>query len=225
MEETVDSVKLIRKYGLSTARNRRKVKWLKQLNGGVFQASNDASFKEATTLFKISDFFSTHTQKMRVNSNQPYQFVRFSSEGNEAFLAKLAFYGMDGIELKGSTIKENNWDLIWETGAYDDNPLSFSGGTDFKLGLHLEKPQNIGTIEFQARNDDNHINIGETYELFYWNKVWISLGTQTANDTVLYYNVPKNALLWLRNITKGKEEYPFIVDKHKNQIWLGFDNY
>lgn len=89
----------------------------------------------------------------------------------------------------------------------------------------FDKPKTIGSIKFQSRNDDNHINIGEDYELFYWNKGWRSLGIQRAKDTVLYYDAPENALLWLQNRTKGKEEHVFVIDENRKQKWLGFDNY
>ena len=57
------------------------------------------------------------------------------------------------------------------------------------------------------------------YELFYWNNKWISLGTQKAEDfNIKFDNVPKNALLWLRNLTKGHEERPFTYENGK-QVW------
>ncbi|WNH11424.1 hypothetical protein [Thalassobellus suaedae] len=112
----------------------------------------------------------------------------------------------------------------WGDGVFDDYPLTFSGGKDFTLGLKLEEPTSIGFIEFQVRNDDNHINIGEEYELFYWDRDWKSLGRQTAKDTVLFYNAPANALFWLRNHTKGNEEHVFTIDENKRQWWLSFDN-
>ena len=66
---------------------------------------------------------------------------------------------------------------------------------------------------------------GEDYELFYWDKQWKSLGKQKAQDTLLHYNnVPKNALLWLRNLTKGREEHVFCIDENKKQHWLDFEN-
>jgi len=45
-------------------------------------------------------------------------------------------------------------------------------------------------------------------------------------DTVLYYNdLPKNALLLLKDLTRGSEEIPFRINEHKKQEWMGFDNY
>ena len=72
------------------------------------------------------------------------------------------------------------------------------------------------------RNDDNFIHLGDTYELFYQNglKGWMSLGKQVADTTfLLYENIPENALLWLHNLNRGKEERPFFIDEGE-QIFL-----
>lgn len=224
-ESVQDSVILTRKYGLSSPRNMSKIKWLKSLNGGFFEGANDVKFKNPKTLYQISSLQSTQITKIELNLKEKFKYVRFNSNGQESFLAKLAFYDNRDNQLKGNVIKENNLTLIWENGAYDDDPLSLSGGKNFTLGLNFNEPKSIGFLEFQPRNDDNHINVGEDYELFYWDKYWKSLGEQKAKDTVLYYDVPENSLLWLKNLTKGKEEHVFMIDKNKKQKWLGFHNY
>jgi hypothetical protein len=59
---------------------------------------------------------------------------------------------------------------------------------------------------------------GELYELFYWNKTgWSSLGKQEGrpDSTLVYTNVPKNALLNLHNHTRGKENRPFTYENGK----------
>ena len=49
-----------------------------------------------------------------------------------------------------------------------------------------------------TRNDDNNIRIGDTYELFYWDMDWVSLGKQIADDfNLTFHHVPQNALLLL----------------------------
>jgi hypothetical protein len=226
VKSKLDSVTLTRKTGLTQPRNKRKMNWLKSFNGSFFEGSNDSNFKKSTKLYEISNLISTQINKIDIGIKSKFKYIRFNANGKESFLAKLAFYGKNNIKLKGKVIKKNTIPLIWENGAYDNDPLSFSGGKGFTLGLKLNTPKSIGFIEFQARNDDNHINIGENYELFYWDKKWQTLGEKIAKDTLLSYNnVPKNSLLWLRNLTKGKEEHVFTVDKNGNQKWLGFDNY
>ena len=65
---------------------------------------------------------------------------------------------------------------------------------------------------FVPRNDDNFITPGNSYELFYQDGVmgWRSLGKQIATTyELIHTNIPEGALLWLRNLTRGKEEQIF----------------
>ena len=83
-------------------------------------------------------------------------------------------------------------------------------GTDFVA--ELERPARIDRIVYVSRNDDNYVAPGETYELFYQNgeEGWKSLGMQTATEERLVYeDVPRGALLWLHNHTRGVEEQVF----------------
>ncbi|MFB9076202.1 hypothetical protein ACFFLS_05345 [Flavobacterium procerum] len=223
-ESKFNSSVILRKYGLSSPKNRRIIDWMENLNQGVFQGSNTEDFKNAVTLHELSNFSSTHIHTVKVKSPKKFKYVRFYSNKKETYLSLLAFYNSNGEQLDGEVIKVNNRKFKWENGAFDNDPLSFSGGKDFSLGFNFSKPQAIESISFQVRNDNNHINTGEKYELFYWKKGWVTLGKQTAKDTMLYYKTPKNSLLWLKNHTTGKEEHIFYIDKKNKQRWLGFDN-
>lgn len=67
--------------------------------------------------------------------------------------------------------------------------------------------------------DSNNICKGDTYELFYWDDEWIGLGRKEAEtDSLVYENVPTDALLWLHNYTRGKEERIFTYENGR-QIW------
>ena len=73
----------------------------------------------------------------------------------------------------------------------------------------------VHSVVYVPRNDDNYVRAGDTYELFYQDgiKGWVSLGKRTATSVWLKYdNVPENALLWLRNLTRGKEERAFYYE-------------
>ena len=77
--------------------------------------------------------------------------------------------------------------------------------------LEIDSDKEVDSIFIVPRNDDNYVVPGEEYELFYFSEnVWRSLGKKVANDFHIEYDVPKNAVLWLRNLTKGKEEQIFI---------------
>jgi hypothetical protein len=225
-ESKKTSVILTRKCRLSSARNRKNVLEMKSsLNEGLFQGANKADFSDAETLYQITNFHSNQLKKVVLKSNKNFQYVRFYSNGKKASLATLAFYGADGQKLKGEVIKKNINNFTWKWSAFDEDPLTYSGGKDFSLGFAFTKPTTINSIEFQVQNDMNHIVIGNEYELFYWDKHWKTLGTQIAKDTLLQYSkVPDNALFWLKNNTGGKEEQVFIIDKNKRQHWPGSDN-
>lgn len=223
----MNSVGLTRKIGLSTPRNRTKIDWIKNLNGGIFQGANNPNFNNPKTIYKISNFNSVQLQKIHINTSEKFKYVRFNANGKEAFLSSLFFYGKKGQKLDGEVFEKSSFIKDWGkgAGAFDDNLYTYSGGKDFLIGLKFSEPKSISFIEFQVRNDENHIIKGEEYELFYWDKKWKSLGIQIAKDTVIYYNTPKKSLLWLKNNTRGNEEFVFFIDKNRKQYWPGFDNY
>lgn len=219
-----NSIVLTRKCRLSSPRNRRIKEWMKNINGAMIQGANHSNFSDAETLYEISNFSSTQIKAVSLKSHKKFKYIRFYSNGKETYLAKLSFYDRNK-KLQGSVIKQNNRDFKWENGAFDDDPLSFSGGKDFALGLEFEAPRRVTAVDFQIRNDNNHINVGESYELFYWDSKWKTLGMKVATDTLLNYkNVPANSLLWLRNTTFGNEEHIFVADGNNRQQWPGSDN-
>lgn len=66
---------------------------------------------------------------------------------------------------------------------------------------------------------------GDIYELFYPNGIngWQSLGTKQAKTNELFFdNVPAGALLWLRDLTRGREEQVFYV-KEGEQEFIGYE--
>lgn len=87
--------------------------------------------------------------------------------------------------------------------------------------LDLGRVVSVSKLVYLPRNDDNFIKEGELYELFYWDREWKSLGRQVGSRQLQYLeydNVPDNALLLLRNLTKGKEERIFTYEDGK-QVW------
>ena len=222
----LDSVPLLRKYGLSSPKSRRKAIWIRNLEGAAIIAAQDTTFADADTLYRFRNYWSTHRQTVDLRSPGTYRCVRFVPEGDTVHLAELAFYDAEGNILEGEIISHNVEPGLTDSAVFDGNPLTYSGGIDFDVGYQFAHPVRIHSIAFQARNDDNHIRVGDEYELQYWDREWKSLGNQVARDTVLYYHdVPRNALLILRNHTRGSEEIPFRINADIEQEWMGFDNY
>ena len=67
----------------------------------------------------------------------------------------------------------------------------------------------------------NLIKIGDTYQLFYWDiNGWVLLETKVASkNSITFDNVPKNALLILRDLTRGKQERIFTYENNKQVFW------
>jgi hypothetical protein len=193
--------------------------------GGVFQGANKEDFSDAAVLYTITDYPDV---KMPVNitldNPQNYRYVRYvSADLAFVYMAEIEFYNEKGEKLFGSIIgTDGSYDNeeSGKTKVFDGNPLTYfdapiaSGGW---VGLDLGHQETISKIKYLSWNSDNHINIGERYELFYFDKKWVSLGQQTGNDlhVLVYDNVPSNALLLLKNHTKGEEERIFIYEEGK----------
>jgi hypothetical protein len=61
---------------------------------------------------------------------------------------------------------------------------------------------------------------GDTYELFYWNGAWASLGKQTASDkSVTFSSKGFNCLYWLVKDGGNKDERIFSYDLDGNLTW------
>ena len=61
--------------------------------------------------------------------------------------------------------------------------------------------------------------MGDVYELFYFDYGWKSLGIKKAEKNTLVFAAPRNSLMLLRDITKGKEERIFKYEGGKQIFW------
>lgn len=202
---------------------------MKRFKGGIFEASNSKDFNKATILHKIDSIQTPQYYTIKIPHSGKFRYIRYSSpDSSLCNMAELTFYNKDDLELKGTIIGTegayNNEKRLMKEAVFDNDPLTFFNADKLSgvwVGLDLGKPLEIYKIKFLPRNDDNFIKKGDSYELFYSEKNnWISLGTRIgSNKQVLVYdNVPINALFWLRNHTRGKEERIFTYENNK-QIW------
>ena len=211
------TVRLTRKYPLL---NRIKG-YVSQLNGGVFECADEPDFSDASIMFRVTDS-KPYMQSRTVDYEG--QYVRYRKSRGDFSIAEIKVKDNLGNELESNIfVEEFMKDLPDLLSVSDDNPLTYltlPTSIDSWVGLKLKCRERIGTVEFAPRNDDNNIIPGQIYELFYWGGKWISLGKQVAEDYEIIYNeVPEGALLWLRNLSIGKEERPFLY-KNGKQVWF-----
>ncbi|MCD7901795.1 MAG: discoidin domain-containing protein [Bacteroides sp.] len=199
-----------------------------RIRGGKIQASNDKTFKRFETLHIIEKGTNKFEERIINPDNYHFRYWRYySPDDSFCNIAELAFFEADSISptqgrvigTKGSWYNESNKTI---QAVFDNNPLTFFDAptaSDSWVGMDFGRKVSIQKIRYLPRGDGNCIEIGDEYELFYWNDTWKSLGRKTADQVYLTYNnCPSNALFLLHNHTKGIEERIFTYE-NEEQIW------
>ncbi|NIJ46581.1 hypothetical protein FHR24_003071 [Wenyingzhuangia heitensis] len=197
----------------------------KSINGCVLQGKSkiDSEYKD---IYIIKDLNTSHNIQIKFDKPVNYKYYRLvKSDWKKVELASFQLLDIYGRKVNNiEKIALNNIKGKEVNAIIDNNPLTFVSETNFELILNLSQKTKISGFEIQARNDDNHINKNELYELFYWDMKWKSLGSQNAKDTLLQYNnIPRNTIYWLKNKTKGSEEYVFKFNEKGEQVWVGLN--
>ena len=214
---------------------KRKYPWLVthhwadfKMDGGIFQGANKADFSDAVTIYTFTGRAEPVFHNVPTNSDSRYKYMRYCGpKGSCSTLSELVFLDHEGKEIAGMPIGSSGSykDLghTLELG-FDKDILTFFEGVNADeswLGMEFKKPCVVKTIRFMPRNDGNSIEIGDSYELVYWdNHTWKSLGQQKAkSDSLVYDGCPKNAMFLLHNHTKGAEERIFTINDQGEQLW------
>jgi len=231
-DSTVEKV-IANKDTVQTLVLKRKYPWKGggldgRMNEGKFQGANNPDFSDAVTLYTFKGNTEPIFYNLPVNCSKKFTYARYcGANGTNSTLSELMFLNEKGTEIQGEPIGTpgsymNAGNTLEK--AFDKDILTFYDGAkpdSTWIGLKFNKPEIVKTIRFIPRNDGNCVEIGDDYELEYWNNSeWESLGKQTAEtDSLVYRNCPTNALFILHNHTKGKEERIFTINKKGKQIW------
>ena len=214
-----ETIKIRRKF----PRKQRIIEFAERMKGGYFELSNASDFSDSKIVYFVDSIPHSHMQVVSLPEGTKYRYLRFYKRRGGISIGELGCLDKSGKTILGNIIA----DFVLQKDSelkniHDGNILSYfdiGGLNDTWFGIDFGKPVPLDKLYFCPRTDDNDICPGDLYELFYWNKQWISLGGQIAEEnTLTYHNVPKNSLLWLRNLTKGHEERPFTYENGK-QIW------
>lgn len=192
------------------------------------QATNE-DMEYWATYYWIED--QNYPDRIAIHAPKKYRYWRFI--GGHSFFMNLAEFQLlcrdseqpiTGKIIGSEHIYKNNPEWSHEK-AFDGDWLTFfhasNEDTEQWVGLDLGEPKQVDYVRCVARSDDNGIHYGDLYELVYWSDgKWHSLGQQIASERFLTFEcVPDNALLLLRNLTRGKEERIFIY-RDNMQSWL-----
>ncbi|EHQ30352.1 discoidin domain-containing protein [Mucilaginibacter paludis] len=222
-----DTITLTRKYPLSQA----KLDWLWLMLDGKFEGADNPDFSGAKPLYTVQNPFAMMLNRRRIPRSN-FRYVRYCFPKNAyGSLAEICFYGDSLLKqpLKGQLIHSSKVHDSDVQKAFDGvlgNYIQTPDSSDYNgewIGLDLGEPKAITGVGFSPRNDENGIDQYMSYELYYWDDQWISLGPGTRVEDQIsklkFSKVPKGALLWLRNHTVGNEERIFLYENHAQKWW------
>ncbi len=231
-DNQTENITLTRKYPM---RKNTVVKYKNWLKGIQINASNNANFSPSELLFKMEKLPAENVININVNNSKSFQYFQYEVPKDSVLsIAEIHFFGEDNNKIAFDTIFSNgkpwkNVALYQLKNAFDNDPVSFFHTWEMGTSVffHSKTSQKIKKIQLIPRTDDNFIREGDTYEVFYSSgtKAWVSLaGKSATNQPFLTYHAPKNAVLWLKNKTRGKEEQLFTYENNR-QVFPTFDEY
>ena len=196
------------------------------MRGAVFEASNDSLFQEVDTLAKIKTMPYGMTEIPCV-SKEIYRFLRYRATPiNRSSLAEIQFFSKDSSGKEEMLEGTPFYDGVLEKNVpmlFDGNPATSCKGlkTGYHVGIDLGdgNARQISKICFSPSTDRNFVEQGHLYELYYFDREWHLLGRKIGTNGYLEFsNVPKGALLLLKDKTAGREERIFEYAEGR-QIW------
>ena len=236
------TVLLLRKYPLKQSMQTQA----EQMIGTVFLGSNDSNFVKADTLLVLKTAPTQYLKEYRFSRTSHYRYYRLqppkdyphSTISHLEWLTKRDGYadvlpssrtsvtspqqrGRTATDAKLVKLRDAKIREMEKLPQYDGNPLTSAGGKK-NITLTLKKPQRVEAVRLMAVHENNVINTGDDYQLYYWDgNSWRLCGLQTAEYEYLQFgNIPANRLYWLRDITKGQEELPFLIDRSGRQRFI-----
>lgn len=218
------TAELFRKYPLHI----QMKEYVAALTGSIIEGARSADFRQTVLLAHIKDTIRTNYVWLDSLPDSPVRYIRITPPGvRYTEIAEIAFYGKDGLKLDAELYRIPAAMDLRHTGNYmtDGDILSYYQSKEQNrepITVDLKKECRVDRIHIVPRNDDNFIRPGDEYELFYQNGAegWISLGRQTAvTDRLKYDRIPSGAVLWLRDLSRGREEQLFILKEHGEQFF------
>lgn len=191
-------------------------RWI-SMRGGKFEVSNTPTFNNPYTIAEINNT-PIYRNVYITNKNTTHRYIRYASPKNINFpIAELEIYA-EGKKVKGIPFSTG---INTPERAFDNDRFKVleNATPGYTVGLDLGKSMKVDSIVMYPQNDDNFIKPGISYELFYYDRGWKSLGKTISHGySITYNNVPSNALLRLHCTNGGNEERIFTYEDCQ-QIW------
>lgn len=201
--------------------------------GTVVLGSDTKDFSHPDTLGVITQVPKAEWTDLSLSISRPYRYYRVqATQANpHLFLAELQFLTersrgyanvVEPVPLHGnmaSALHERWVRLLdeplekcgWKA-EYDGNVQTAPDAYPH-VTFRLENPQWVDRLRFMVKHADNGISPGDTYVLYRWTdegwkEVWRK---QAVSSSLPAGKLEIGALYWLANISRGREELPFVI--------------
>ena len=201
--------------------------------GTVVLGSDTKDFSHPDTLGVITQVPKAEWTDLSLSISRPYRYYRVqATQANpHLFLAELQFLTersrgyanvVEPVPLHGnmaSALHERWVRLLdeplercgWKA-EYDGNVQTAPDAYPH-VTFRLESPQWVDRLRYMVKHADNGISPGDTYVLYRWTdegwkEVWRK---QAASNSLPAGKLEIGALYWLANISRGREELPFVI--------------
>ena len=115
-------------------------------------------------------------------------------------------------------LDDESWEKMSWKAEYDGN-MQTAPSSYPNITLWLKEPQVVTRVRMAPKSADNGIQRGDRFQLLYWDGDWKSVGAARAeHEYVTFRQVPAGKLYWLRNLNRGKEELPFVLDNDEQRF-------
>lgn len=205
-----ESVTLGRKYPVKE----KTFDIISELKGCRIEASNDSMFANSILLKILDCPLNIGLQRISLNNDNSYRYYRLISprDTKTANISILRWVDSSGRTHVGD--KSNR--------AYDEDETTAPKDSR-EITITFARPEGIRAIDIAPLSAGNSVMAGHKYQLRYYDRKqckWILLKTMDALDKdITFEKVPKGSLLWLSDLTGGREEMPFIYRDNK-QVFL-----
>lgn len=202
--------------------------WLYRMQLGVFEGANHMDFRDKKVLHVIKETPGSSYKKIGIIDSTPYRYLRYvSPKGGHCNVSEIIFLSKGGNKLDGKRIGSiDSWYQSSATHdkAFDGDIYTYFDAADADYawtGLDLGTSEIVTEIHYLPRIEDNRIIRNNRYELYYWNgddwKVWEK---KHAEQNFLQFQVPQNAIFYLRDMTNDAESNRYFMVKDGKQVWI-----
>ncbi|MCR9011624.1 hypothetical protein [Gabonibacter chumensis] len=181
----------------------------------LLEASDDISFQRKEVVGKIEAIDHLQEARILVETDRAYRYWRIVHPAYYVEIAECRLHDKAGRRLYPVVSPGEPAEMI-----FDDRALTYNVPAR-SVAWDMGKSVALSSVWCLLRNDGNNVWSGHWYELFYHSgKRWVSLGVQRAEkDWLEFGKVPSGALLWLRDLTEGKEERVFTCRDGEIRFW------